>query len=341
MELLKRDWHRAATRAAAVLVLASAAGCMLIDRMFSGNQPLAFSHKLHVHDQGLACINCHQDVKRKDEPGLPALDECMACHEEIDASKPDDKKIASLFADEQFKARHAAALSAEVVFSHKLHATANQECGTCHVDIEANERITADAGFSMSVCTSCHADQKVATACATCHREIRDSWPPENHHHNWKKAHGGVVRAETGKTMDRCELCHTESKCVACHKDEPPQNHNNFWRLRGHGITAMIDRQNCAACHTPDSCERCHREAIPSNHVGLWSSVKATHCLACHLPLQGEGCAACHKNTNSHLQAHPKPPDHFPGLNCRQCHNGTLAPMPHVDNGSDCNACHM
>ena len=62
---------------------------------------------------------------------------------------------------------------------------------------------------------------------------------------------------------NRCSLCHTESTCAACHQDTPPDNHNNFWRLRGHGVQARVDRDSCATCHRTDFCDRCHFETRP------------------------------------------------------------------------------
>jgi hypothetical protein len=152
--------------------------------------------------------------------------------------------------------------------------------------------------------------------------------------------HGRVARAHSEATADRCVLCHTESTCSACHQVQAPDNHTNYWRERGHGITAMIDRENCQACHEPMSCERCHADVKPRNHVGNWGAPHDTHCLVCHQPLSQEGCVACHATAKSHLLAAPKPSDHYPGMDCRACH-GLSQPLPHVDNGDDCNACHL
>jgi hypothetical protein len=71
----------------------------------------------------------------------------------------------------------------------------------------------------------------------------------------------------------------------------------------------------------------------------MFGSPQNTHCLSCHLPLQGEGCFTCHKGTPSHQTAAPMPANHLPSMNCRQCH-GLTAPLPHPDNGSLCTACH-
>ena len=340
MELLKRSLFSrcGATWTCGAFMLASAAGCMLLDELGGREKRFAFSHALHVEDQGLACINCHQDAKRADEPGMPALVECLTCHEKLDAEKPEKKRVVQLFEGETFKAMHAGALSSEVRFSHKLHA-GKQECSACHAVVEASARIEKNSGLSMGACTSCHAAQPVANECSTCHTVIDTHWAPENHHHNWTKMHGGTVRADTGATADGCALCHSESLCIQCHKEEAPESHTVYFRMRGHGISSMMDRQNCAACHAPDSCDSCHRDTLPQNHTGLWGGTRSNHCLVCHFPLRDEGCVACHMDTPSHLFAMPKPRDHTPVMICRQCHN-TPGMLPHADKGDDCNACH-
>jgi hypothetical protein len=58
------------------------------------------------------------------------------------------------------------------------------------------------------------------------------------------------------------------------------------------------------------------------------------------VPLQGDSCFVCHKGTPSHLMAAPKPPNHSPAMDCRSCH-GLSEPLPHFDNGDDCNTCHF
>jgi hypothetical protein len=247
--------------------------------------------------------------------------------------------VATLFEGRNFKATHAVRLSGELIFSHGRHAGAESHCNTCHPDIETNDRIGDQMRSTMTGCVECHAGRTVSNDCATCHREIRREVKPGNHEHNWEQLHGKVVRAATGATADKCTLCHSESTCVACHLDSPPPNHNNFWRLHGHGVAAAMDRQNCAACHRPDSCDRCHESMLPQDHTGMFGSPRDTHCLSCHFPLQGNACAVCHKSTPSHALAAPMPSWHDPGMNCRQCH-GVTQPLPHVDNGSKCTMCH-
>jgi hypothetical protein len=109
--------------------------------------------------------------------------------------------------------------------------------------------------------------------------------------------------------------------------------------LRGHGVTADLDRSSCKACHTEDFCVRCHQSVTPQNHRGNWDN---QHCLGCHFPLRDNGCFVCHKSDIRHRIA-PMPPDtpvHRKAQNsdCRNCHGGLKA--PHLDNGEDCLQCH-
>jgi hypothetical protein len=321
-------------------LLAVLAGCALIESLSRGERRFAFSHRTHVVGERLACVSCHESFAMSDDPGMPSLDGCGACHDDIDEEKPEERRVATLFEDDAFRAAHASRLDGEVLFSHKLHARDPESCGACHRGIEESERIDESIGVAMARCTDCHRERAVANDCETCHAEIRATWAPPSHAHDWERFHGRVVRAKGAATAHDCSLCHTESTCVACHKDEPPASHDNFFRMRGHGLVSRMDRSGCAVCHAPDSCEQCHAETLPLSHMGNWGGTRSAHCLGCHFPLQSEGCSVCHEATPSHLLGAPKPPWHTPAMNCRQCH-GVSAPLPHFDKGDDCNACHL
>jgi hypothetical protein len=331
------------TRAALhfVVLLVLCAGCAWLNSLSGGPKRFAFSHAIHVVDEKLDCVMCHENLGVSDEPGMPVLDTCATCHDEIDEKKPQAQHVSTLFAKDQFVAAHASRLDKEQIFSHKAHVKQVKSCDACHAGIEHNQAISADIAVPMASCTACHAERKVASGCQTCHREIREDTAPASHAQDWKRFHGHVVRAGSVATADSCQLCHTESTCVQCHKEEAPQSHNEFFRLRSHGLMARMDRANCAVCHAPDSCDECHHDTRPLSHNGAWGSTRNSHCLSCHFPLQGEGCLVCHKSTPGHLAAAPKPqvPPHSPAMNCRQCH-GISAPLPHFDKGDDCNACH-
>lgn len=323
-------------RLALVVAAALSATCALL--VSPDDEPYVFSHRQHAIEGELDCSVCH----KQDETGRPSMPGprlCLLCHKEGDAEKPQSRRIHVLFRDDVFQATHAARLDEEILFDHPAHVQRNDDCSRCHVDIERNTRITERDAITMEECMDCHAREARDQSCNVCHSEIDQRWQPESHQRDWSKLHGRTVRMSTTIAAQRCDLCHTEASCVTCHSEQKPENHDNFWRLRGHGTVAAIDRQNCAACHRDDYCARCHQEVQPLSHTGTFGSPRNTHCFGCHFTVQDQGCVTCHKSTPSHFLAPPKPANHNPASNCRLCH-GAGAPLVHVDDGSDCNLCH-
>lgn len=326
-------------RAVAVLSFAVVAGCALVQAILPGARPFSFNHKVHANE-GIECADCHSGAETGDEPGMPALAGCMLCHQDIDANKPPERKVATLFDEQGYRAARSNHLDHEKLFSHQKHVQKGLECKGCHVGIEASESIAGRRTITMATCQACHAEQKVANECATCHQEIRADRKPENHAFMWQKLHGSVARAHDGTNAGKCSLCHTEDSCSTCHLEVTPDSHNNYFRRRGHGVSARMDRESCAACHRADSCDACHRDARPMSHTGSWGASVDTHCLSCHFPLTSNDCSTCHDGTPSHTTATALPSNHSPAMNCRQCH-GNGQPLPHVDNGATCTSCHQ
>src|SRR5437763_7728860 len=47
------------------------------------DQPVPFSHKHHVLDDGIDCRYCHTTVETSHYAGIPATEICMTCHSQI------------------------------------------------------------------------------------------------------------------------------------------------------------------------------------------------------------------------------------------------------------------
>jgi hypothetical protein len=337
VELLKRLLSSPIT---AVLALAACAGCMLVDALRPGPPPFVFSHALHVGKEDLSCVSCHESAEVEETPGMPAADSCAVCHDDLDAKKPPDRRVAALFDASGFRAVHASQLAEEVHFAHLGHVSSVKDCGACHHGIAENRAVDASVAVDMQACQSCHVERSIPNDCADCHAEISTSWAPPSHARDWTKLHGRACRRSDPQPSDSCALCHRDSECERCHRVQQPANHDNNFRLKGHAILAAVDRAGCATCHEPQTCDRCHADTLPLSHRGAsFGSTRNTHCLTCHFPLQGEGCFVCHKATPSHALGPPKPDWHTPAMDCRSCHGSSL-PLSHVDDGSNCNLCH-
>ncbi len=346
MAILNVRLERRTAVAAALLGLVAAtigalAGCALLGGDGAVKREWAFSHRTHM-SLDIQCTDCHAAAESGDEPGMPRLSTCRLCHAKLDADKPPERKVDAFFDEAQFRAVDKGALTDEIIFSHARHVMKGEACATCHSEIAQNEDALLLPHADMDKCTRCHTQLGVVDACSTCHTTVRAEIAPPSHAQNWQMRHGGVCRRGSEDMADRCTLCHQETSCIACHMTTLPRDHTDQWRRLGHGVSASLDRDRCAACHQPDSCVTCHSTVKPQSHTGSFGSPRDNHCLGCHQPLSAEGCIACHPGTPSHALAHPKPPDHNPAMNCRMCHvpGGVQPPMPHVDNGDNCNGCH-
>src|ERR687890_450864 len=51
-------------------------------------QPVQFSHKHHVGDDGVDCRYCHTSVETSSSAGMPSTTTCMNCHKQIWADSP-------------------------------------------------------------------------------------------------------------------------------------------------------------------------------------------------------------------------------------------------------------
>jgi hypothetical protein len=335
----------------AFLLALAGAGCALLQNLGLYDGEVPFSHARHGADEDLTCLDCHGKAATEDLASMPKMGQCMTCHEGIDEKKPAERRLAALYGPKPQWTK-GLAMPADLVFSHKRHVTENKiDCQACH-NVES-ENVAERAQVDMVTCMACHAKQSptdakdeagkrvtraslVANDCAVCHREIRKDAPPPSHQLGWKRFLGQAARDAGPSMANRCSLCHTEASCSSCHREEAPASHTRFWKERGHGVVVGIDRSACATCHRSDFCDRCHRETAPRTHVGAWGAPRDSHCYSCHGLARGTGCGMCHRGAPSHGAAEPKPSWHNAGMNCRSCHY----PVPHADNGMDCNACH-
>src|SRR2546428_2899812 len=51
-------------------------------------QPVPFSHKHHVEDDGIDCRYCYTSVETSAFAGIPSTDTCMTCHSQIFVDAP-------------------------------------------------------------------------------------------------------------------------------------------------------------------------------------------------------------------------------------------------------------
>ena len=337
--------HRSRRSLVLLVTALTLVACSAFYTVFGGHSSgPTFPHAPHIQE-GMECATCHPTADKAPEPGMPpATRPCMLCHTEKDQGKPFERTVPAFVVDGKPRwLSRGYAGAGDVRFDHGKHAAANVACETCHAPqvTGAGESLTIAGG--KSTCLACHSKTPGGTDCAVCHTTLRQDRKPPSHDGNWLRFHGEASHARiegTGQTT--CMQCHQEASCRSCHQEQAPLSHTNFWRRRGHGLTAAIDRTSCTSCHTPDYCQRCHQETTPASHRAGFGPPRNNHCGgACHTPPTGLGCGACHAEFPAH-PAGPTPPTSAAharartAAECLACHVG----LPHPNPGGECRSCH-
>jgi hypothetical protein len=126
---------------------------------YAPEQPIAYSHKLHVGELGIDCRYCHANIERSHEAMIPPTQACMGCHAIV---KKDSPKLAVL------RDSWASGGPVEWVrvhrvpdfayFDHSVHLAAGVGCVSCHGRIDQMEVVRQDQPLSMGWCLDCHRD---------------------------------------------------------------------------------------------------------------------------------------------------------------------------------------
>ncbi|MFL6541658.1 MAG: cytochrome c3 family protein, partial [Chthoniobacterales bacterium] len=85
-------------------------------------QPVPFSHKHHVGDDGIDCRYCHTSVENSGFAGLPPTETCMTCHSQLFKDAPVLQPVRdSMQTDRPIKWQRVHDLPGYVYFDHSIH----------------------------------------------------------------------------------------------------------------------------------------------------------------------------------------------------------------------------
>jgi len=121
------------------------------------DQPVPFSHKHHVTDDGIDCRYCHTTVETSSFAGIPPTHTCMSCHSKIWVNSPMLAPVRESYATDQSIAWvRVNQVPDFVYFDHSIHIAKGIGCTTCHGPI-GDMPITYRAHtLYMRWCINCH-----------------------------------------------------------------------------------------------------------------------------------------------------------------------------------------
>ncbi len=175
-------------------------------------QPIAFPHTVHAGPPeaggaGIQCEFCHRNVTKGAAATVPAVENCLFCHNQINAETQvgttsanltEVQRVVDRFKDDNpIDWERVHRLPDHVRFVHEAHIrfltqgesrtvslpmgdgrpmqlplTVGQACSVCHGDVASMTEVQPQAGQSlkMGTCVDCHRETNVATDCTICHK---------------------------------------------------------------------------------------------------------------------------------------------------------------------------
>jgi hypothetical protein len=135
-------------------------------------QPIAYTHKVHLETVGLDCVNCHVSVETGPIATIPNITACMQCHESIATEHPEIQKMAAYQKrneDIPWQRVYGFNDEAHVRFNHAPHIRAKVGCETCHGDLKQMTVAERVVDHTMGFCVNCHEQRQASNDCMTCH----------------------------------------------------------------------------------------------------------------------------------------------------------------------------
>ncbi len=120
-------------------------------------QPVPFSHKHHVGDDGIDCRYCHTSVETSSFAGIPPTQTCMNCHSQIWSESPMLEPVrASFRTGRSLEWVRVNNLPGFVYFNHSIHVNKGIGCVTCHGRVDQMPLTWRANTLYMDWCLECH-----------------------------------------------------------------------------------------------------------------------------------------------------------------------------------------
>jgi hypothetical protein len=124
---------------------------------YAPEQPVPYSHAIHVGQLGVDCRYCHNTVERAASAAIPPTQTCMNCHSAI---RTNSEKLIPI------KESYATGMPVEwvrvhdlpdyVYFDHSAHVRRGVGCVSCHGRVDTMEVVYQVEPLSMGWCLDCH-----------------------------------------------------------------------------------------------------------------------------------------------------------------------------------------
>ncbi len=189
-------------------ILVVARSPYLTNQRVTRDQPVQFSHKHHVGDDGIDCRYCHTGVETSAYAGIPPTKTCMNCHSvlfnNVGYLEPVRESYRTNESIEWVKVHR---LADYVYFNHSIHIHKGIGCSSCHGPVNDMPLVFQASPLTMEWCLGCH-------------RNPEENLRPRDQifNMNWR---ADANQEETGKKLAAEYKLRTTAEltsCSTCHR---------------------------------------------------------------------------------------------------------------------------
>lgn len=175
---------------------------------YTPDQPVPFSHELHVGHLGMDCTYCHQGVFEGPHANVPASQTCMNCHNPKKANVKGNSAVlapvrASFETGQPVEWKRVHKLPEFAFFNHAVHVNKGVSCVSCHGQVNEMKVVSHDQLLSMGWCLKCH--DKPEKHLRPVSEVTNLTWAPSKHD-------------DPGATIKKNLAVNPPNNCQSCHR---------------------------------------------------------------------------------------------------------------------------
>jgi hypothetical protein len=168
-------------------------------------QPIPFSHKHHVGDDGIDCRYCHTQVETSRHAGLPGSSICLTCHSQLYTDAAVLRPLMdSARAGEPIAWRRVHTLPDFVFFDHSVHVAKGVACFECHGRVDQMPLTWRAHPMQMQWCLGCHRDPSSHLHSA----QQVFAMPPKSVSRRESDELTRLMKLESTRRLTDCSTCH-------------------------------------------------------------------------------------------------------------------------------------
>ncbi len=170
-------------------------------------QPVQFSHKHHVADDGIDCRYCHTSVETSAFAGIPPTKTCMNCHAQIFRDSPYLEPVRESFrTGKPVEWTRVHQLADFVYFDHSIHVNKGVGCATCHGRVDEMPLVRQVASLQMEWCLDCHRAPELYLR--PLNRVFDMAWQPPSDQLEQGSQLAKLYKIRSVEELTSCSTCH-------------------------------------------------------------------------------------------------------------------------------------